>query len=67
MTQGKDGISLAHRAALRCRAIARQLSVVALVASAVALVVGTAGSSYAADKKTEDTVVVSNFGTLFAA
>ena len=66
MTQGNDGISLAHRAALRCRAIARHLSVVTLMVSIAALVVGAAGKSYAADKKTEDTVVVSNFGVLFA-
>jgi len=66
MTQGRDGISLAHRAALRCPAIARQLSVVTLVVSVVALVAGTAGTSYAKkDRKLEDTVVVSNFGVLF--
>ncbi len=74
MTQGRDGISLAHRAALRCLAVARRLSVVALVVSIAALVAGTAGTSYAKGKKPhvskedrhlEDTVVVSNFGTLF--
>ncbi len=67
MTQGNEGISTAHRAALRCPAIARQLSVVTLVVSIAALVVGTAGTSYArGHRRTTETVVVSNFGVLFA-
>ena len=61
---------MAHRAALGCLAVARQLSVVVMVVSIVALVAGTAGTSYAKkskeDRQTEDTVVVSNFGSLFA-
>ena len=67
------GISMAHRAALGCLAVARQLSVVVMVVSIIALVAGTAGTSYAKKKKvskedrqTEDTVVVTNFGSLFA-
>ena len=72
MTQDTKSISMAHRAALGCLAIARQLSVVVMVVSIVALVAGTAGTSYAKkkvtkeDRQTEDTVVVSNFGSLFA-
>src|SRR5713101_1465731 len=73
MTQGRKGISMAHRAALGCLAVARQLSVVVMVVSIIALVAGTAGTSYAKKKKvsaedrqTEDTVVVTNFGSLFA-
>jgi hypothetical protein len=73
MTQDAKSISMAHRAALGCLAIARQLSVVVMVVSIVALVAGTAGTSYAKkkkttpeDKATEQTVVVSNFGSLFA-
>jgi len=73
ITQGRKGISMAHRAALGCLAVARQLSVVVMVVSIVALVAGTAGTSYAKKKKvsaedrqTEDTVVVTNFGSLFA-
>src|SRR5258705_7776254 len=72
MTQGRKGISMAHRAALGCLAVARQLSVVVMVVSIIALVAGTPGTSYAKKKKeskedrqTEDTVVVSNFGPLF--
>jgi len=63
---------MAHRAALGCLAVARQLSVVVMMVSIVALVAGTAGTSYAKKKKTspedratEDTVVVTNFGSLF--
>ncbi len=73
MTQGRKGISMAHRAALGCLAVARQLSVGVMVVSIIALVAGTAGTSYAKKKKvsaedrqTEDTVVVTNFGSLFA-
>src|SRR5258708_40176421 len=72
MTQGRDGISLAHRAALGCLAVARRLSVVVLVMSIAALMAGTPGTSYAKKptlppgKSTEQTVVVSNFGSLFA-
>src|SRR5258708_29222994 len=74
MTQGRDGISLAQRAALGCLAVARRLSVVVLVMSIAAFLAGTAGTSYAKkkpvttdkDKALEDTVVVTNFGSLFA-
>jgi len=72
ITQGRKGISMAHRAALGCLAVARQLSVVVMVVSIVALVAGTVGTSYAKkkvsaeDRQTEDTVVVTNFGSLFA-
>jgi hypothetical protein len=73
MTQGRNGISLAHRAAPGFMTVARHLSVVAAVLSIAALVAGTAGTSYAKGKKPasdkdkflEDTVVVSNFGSLF--
>src|SRR6267142_2837396 len=64
-TQGRKGISMAHRAALGCLAVARQLSVVVMVVSIIALVAGTAGTSYAKKVPTKDTVVVSNFGSLF--
>ena len=72
MTQGTQSISMAHRAALGCLAVARQLSVVVMVVSIVALVAGSAGTSYAKkkgpgpNKQLHDTVVVSNFGSLFA-
>src|ERR1700676_289320 len=72
MTQGRKGISMAHRAALGCLAVARQLSVVVVGVSIVALVAGTAGTSYAKkkpipeDHALEQTVVVSNSGSLFA-
>jgi hypothetical protein len=74
MTQGTHGISLAHRAALGCLAVARRLPVVVLVVSIAAFMAGTAGTSYAKKKPvttskerraTEQTVVVSNFGSLF--
>src|SRR5258707_275815 len=72
ITQGRKGISMAHRAALGCLAVARQLSVVVMAVSIIALVAGTVGTSYAKkkvsaeDRQTEDTVVVTNFGSLFA-
>src|SRR5258708_9703349 len=71
MTQGRDGISLAHRAALGCLAVTRGLSVVVLVMSISAFMAGTAGTSYAKKPSpphnvTEQTVVVTNFGSLFA-
>ena len=74
MTQDTESISMAHRAALGCLAVARRLSVVVMVVSVVALVAGSAGTSYAKnkkhvspeDRKLEDTVVVTNFGSLFA-
>ena len=74
MTQDTESISMAHRAALGCLAVARQLSAVVMVVSIVALVAGSAGTSYAKgnkkvspeDRQLEDTVVVSNFGSLFA-
>jgi hypothetical protein len=76
MTQGNDGISLARSVASGFKETARRLALVAAVLSIAALVAGTAGTSYAKSKKApkvspedralEDTVVVSNFGTLFA-
>ena len=64
MTQGRDGISLAQ-AALRLMEVARRLSLVAAMLSIAALVTGTAGTSYAGPSL-PDSVVVSNFGSLFA-
>ncbi len=75
MTQGRDGISLAHARALELMGVARRLSLVAAVFVIAALVAGTAGTSYAGSKKTttetsdkprlEDTVVISNYGAVF--
>ena len=73
MTQGRDGISLAHARALELMGVARRLSLVAAVFVIAALVAGTAGSSYAGSKKLtragkprlEDTVVISNYGAVF--
>ena len=75
MTQGRDGISLAHARALKLTAVARRLSLVAVAFVIAALVVGTAGTSYAKSKKKikntppsrrlEDTVVVSSYGAVF--
>ena len=75
MTQGRDGISLAHARALELMGLARRLSLVAAVFAVAALVAGTAGTSYAGSKKTttqssdkprlEDTVVVSSYGAVF--
>ena len=67
MTQGTQSISMAHKAALGCLAVARQLSVVVVMVSIIALVAGTAGTSYAKkktpeDRSTEDTVVVTKNG-----
>ncbi len=72
MTQGRDGISLAHRAALRFWEVARQLSVVAAMFTVAAVLAATADPSYAGGKKNkstedrqlEDTVVVSNNGAI---
>jgi hypothetical protein len=76
MTQGRDGIALAHVWALKLVRVARRLSLVAAVLAIAALVAGTSGTSYAQSqsKKTdtmsrgpslEDTVVVSNYGAVF--
>jgi hypothetical protein len=77
MTQGRDGISLAHARALKLMGVARRLSLVAAMFVIAALVAGTAGTSYAKSKskkkvntpladRLEDTVVVSNYGAVFS-
>ncbi len=75
MTQGRDGISLAHPRALKLMGVARRLSLVAVVFAVAALVAGTAGTSYAKSKKKtdtqmanllEETVVVYSYGAVFA-
>jgi hypothetical protein len=63
MTEGREGISLTQAMALKFTLVARQLSLVAAVLSIAALVAGTAVISYAGPLP--DTVVVSNFGSLF--
>jgi hypothetical protein len=74
MTQGRDGISLAHARALELMGVARRFSLVAAMLFIAALVAGTAGTSYAGSKKSsvsrdkprlEDTVVISNYGAVF--
>ena len=75
MTQGRDGISLAHARALKLMRVARRLSLVAAVFVIAALLVGIAGTSYAKSKKNlinpstnprlEDTIVVSNYGAVW--
>src|SRR5208282_6284011 len=65
MAQGRDEISLAHAWALKLMGVARQLSRVAAVFVIAAFVAGTAGTSHAGPSLS-DTVVVSNFGVLFA-
>jgi hypothetical protein len=72
MTQGRDGISLAHRAALSFWEVARQLSVVAAMFTVAAVLAATADPGYAGGKKKisvedrvlENTVVVSNNGAI---
>jgi DNA-binding beta-propeller fold protein YncE len=64
MTQGRDGISLATTGARRLIGVARRLSVVAAVFMIAALVAGTVSTSHAAGLN--DTVVVTNNGSLFA-
>jgi hypothetical protein len=61
MTQGREGISLAHRSALKFWEVARQLSVVAVMFSVAAILAVTADSSYAG---LANTVVVSNNGAI---
>jgi len=71
MTQGREGISLAHKTAQRLMRVARRLSVVAAMFVIAALVAGTAGTSYAkphhksSTTTTLDTVSVTNFGAAF--
>jgi len=65
MAQGRDEISLAHAWALKLMGVARQLSRVAAVFVIAAFVAGTAGTSHAGPSLA-DSVVVSNFGVLFA-
>lgn len=64
MSQGREGVSLADRAAPRCRAVVHRLSLLALAIPIAAFLAATAGTSYA--KGLKDKVVVSNFGVLFA-
>ena len=76
MTQGRDGISLAPKGALRLMGVARRLSVVAATLAIAALVAGTTGTSYAGSKAQAhkhkntavllDTVTVTNYGSAFA-
>src|SRR5208283_5381291 len=66
MTQGANGISSPHMVLLRFMAVARQLSLVVAVFAIGALLAGTAGTSYAGAPTLSNTVVVSNFGVLFA-
>jgi hypothetical protein len=76
MTQGRDGISLAPKGALRLMGVARRLSVVAAMLAIAALVAGTAGTSFAKSKAQVhkhkntatllDTVTVTNYGSAFA-
>src|SRR5258707_15780405 len=71
MTQGRDGISLAPKRAHRLMGVARRLSVVAAMFVIAALVVASAGTSYAkthhrkSTVTTLDTVSVSNYGAAF--
>ena len=68
MTQGRDGISLAPKGALRLMGVARRLSVVAAMLLFTAIVAGTTGTSYAKHtpkRVLSDTVVVSNYGVAF--
>jgi len=70
MTQGRDGISLAQK----LMGVSRQLSVVVAMFVIAALLLGTAGTSFAkkkgkkssADSGLFDTVVVSNGGSSFS-
>ncbi len=65
MIQGRDKISLAQTVALRFGEVTRRLSLVAAVFSIAAVISGTVGTSHAGTPL-KDTVVVSNFGVLFA-
>jgi len=65
MAQVRDGISLAHAVALKFREVASQLSPMAAMFAIAALLAGTAGTSYAGPALS-NSVVVSNFGVLFA-
>jgi len=65
MIQGSDGISLAHGATPKLMGGARRLSLVTAMFLIAAFVAWTAGTSYARPTLA-DSVVVSNFGTLFA-
>lgn len=70
MTQSTDGISLAP-AGMRLLGVARPLSLVAAMLVVAALVMGTAGTSFAGKGKVPhakllDTVVVSDYGSQFA-
>lgn len=74
MAQGRDGISLAPRGALRFAGLARRLSVIAAVLAIVSFVAGDAGVSFAKSAAhhkgpgvgTLDTVVITNYGAAFA-
>jgi DNA-binding beta-propeller fold protein YncE len=69
MTQCRDGIMLALKRAQGLMGVARRLSVVAATFVVAALLVGTAGTSYAhhhAGPRLADTVTVTNFGSAFS-
>ena len=68
MTEGRDGISLAHGMASKFTGVALRLPLVAAMLLFTALVAGTTGTSYAKKPPKRallDTVVVSNYGSAF--
>jgi hypothetical protein len=68
MTQGRDGISLAPTGARRLMGVARGPLIMAVALLCTAFIAGTTGTSYAKHTPKKfllNTVVVSNFGSLF--